>query len=87
MLLAAFVVRQARIANPLMPLRLFRSRNVTGANIVHGAARRRACSACSSSARCTCSEILGYTPLEVGLAFLPATVVMGVAVAALLAGR
>ncbi len=34
MLLAAFVVRQARIANPLMPLRLFRSRNVTGANLV-----------------------------------------------------
>ena len=26
--------RQARIANPLMPLRLFRSRNVAGANIV-----------------------------------------------------
>ena len=33
-LLAAFVVRQARIANPLMPLRLFRSRNVAGANVV-----------------------------------------------------
>src|SRR3954469_16596649 len=27
-LLAAFVARQARVANPLMPLRLFRSRNV-----------------------------------------------------------
>ena len=40
-LLAAFVARQARIANPLMPLRLFRSRNVTGANLVMGAARRR----------------------------------------------
>ena len=33
-LLAAFLVRQARIANPLMPLRLFRSRDVTGANLV-----------------------------------------------------
>ena len=30
----AFVARQARIANPLMPLRLFRSRNVAGANVV-----------------------------------------------------
>ncbi len=29
---AAFVMRQTRIANPLMPLRLFRSRNVSGAN-------------------------------------------------------
>ena len=35
-LLAAFVFRQARIENPLMPLRLFRSRNVTGANLVMG---------------------------------------------------
>src|SRR6478609_2060558 len=32
-LVSAFVIRQARIANPLMPLRLFRSRNVTGANL------------------------------------------------------
>ncbi|MEJ7715633.1 MAG: hypothetical protein WKF40_08005 [Thermoleophilaceae bacterium] len=32
--MAAFVARQARIANPLMPLRLFRSRNVAGANVV-----------------------------------------------------
>src|SRR3954471_21700160 len=32
-LIAAFVLRQSRIANPLMPLRLFRSRNVTGANL------------------------------------------------------
>src|SRR4051812_43332334 len=31
-LLTAFVVRQARVENPLMPLRLFRSRNVAGAN-------------------------------------------------------
>ena len=40
-LLAAFVVRQARIANPLMPLRLFRSRNVAGRERRPGAARRR----------------------------------------------
>src|SRR5204862_369086 len=33
-LLGAFVARQARIANPLMPLRLFRSRTVSGANAV-----------------------------------------------------
>lgn len=33
-LLGAFVARQARVANPLMPLRLFRSRNVSGANVV-----------------------------------------------------
>src|SRR5205814_6594109 len=33
-LLAAFVARESRIENPLMPLRLFRSRNVAGANAV-----------------------------------------------------
>src|SRR3954463_15052520 len=33
-LLAAFVLRQARIETPLMPLRLFASRNVSGANLV-----------------------------------------------------
>src|SRR5215204_5317189 len=33
-LLAGFLVRQARVDNPLMPLRLFRSRNVSGANLV-----------------------------------------------------
>ena len=30
----AFVVREARITNPLLPLRIFRSRAVTGANVV-----------------------------------------------------
>src|SRR5207302_2625708 len=33
-LVAGFILRQARIANPLMPLRLFRSRIVTGANLI-----------------------------------------------------
>ena len=33
-LLAAFILRQARVSNPLMPLRLFRSRNLSGVNVV-----------------------------------------------------
>ncbi len=32
--LDAFVARQASVPNPLMPLRLFRSREVAGANLV-----------------------------------------------------
>src|SRR5690242_10036824 len=32
LLVGGFVIRQARIANPLMPLRLFKARNVVGAN-------------------------------------------------------
>ncbi|MDX6671250.1 MAG: hypothetical protein QOI91_1613, partial [Solirubrobacteraceae bacterium] len=34
LLLVAFVVRESRAAHPLIPLRIFRSRNVSGANIV-----------------------------------------------------
>src|SRR3954453_20741622 len=33
-LLVAFVVREAHAKTPLMPLRIFRSRNITGSNIV-----------------------------------------------------
>ncbi len=33
-LLAAFVVRESRARNPLIPLRIFRSRNVSGANVI-----------------------------------------------------
>src|SRR2546421_2869136 len=75
-LLAAFIARQARVANPLMPLRLFRSPNVGGANAVQallvvgmfgmfflGALYMR--------------RVLGYDALEVGLAYLPMTAVMG----------
>jgi EmrB/QacA subfamily drug resistance transporter len=64
-LVTAFVMRQARIDNPLMPLRLFRSRNVSGANAVHARATSRGptpcrrspwleCSGSSSSEPCTC---------------------------------
>ena len=53
-LLVAFVVREAHASNPLMPLRIFASRNVCGANIVQvGTSVRPACSAPSSSARST----------------------------------
>jgi EmrB/QacA subfamily drug resistance transporter len=73
---AAFVLRQARIANPLMPLRLFRSRNVSGANalqmlLVAGMFAMFFLGALYMQ------QILGYDPLQVGLAFLPATLVMG----------
>ena len=69
-------LRQARIPNPLMPLRLFRSRNVTGANAVMGLLvvgffRMFFLGALYMQ------EILDYSPLGVGLAFLPSCIVMG----------
>jgi MFS family permease len=75
-LVGAFVVRQARIANPLMPLRLFRSRNVSGANIVMSLLVVGMFGLFFLGALYL-QLILGYDALEVGLAFLPATLVMG----------
>jgi MFS family permease len=70
-------VRQAHAANPLMPLRLFRSRNVVGANVVQALIVVGMFGMFFLGALYL-QEILGYSSLEVGLAFLPATVVMGI---------
>ena len=75
-LLATFLLRQARIANPLMPLRLFRSRNVSGANAIQALLVAGMFSMFFLGALYL-GQILGYDPLEVGFAFLPATLVMG----------
>ncbi|HEY8082308.1 MAG TPA: MFS transporter [Solirubrobacterales bacterium] len=75
-LAVAFIYRQARIANPLMPLRLFRSRNVSGANAAQALLVAGMFSMFFLGALYL-QEILGYDALGVGLAFLPATLVMG----------
>jgi EmrB/QacA subfamily drug resistance transporter len=75
-LLGAFLIRQARIANPLMPLRLFHSRNVSGANLVQGLVVVGMFGMFFLGALYM-QRILGYGALEVGLAFLPWTIVMG----------
>src|SRR3954454_9705283 len=76
-LLAAFVARQARSAEPLLPLRLFRSRIVTGANLVQGLLVVGMFGTFFLGALYL-QEVRGYGPLQIGLAFLPATLVMGV---------
>jgi EmrB/QacA subfamily drug resistance transporter len=75
-LLAAFLARQARTENPLMPLRLFRSRNVSGANLVQALLVVGMFGMFFLGALYM-QRILGYDALEVGLAYLPATLVMG----------
>ncbi|MDQ6812007.1 MAG: MFS transporter [Actinomycetota bacterium] len=75
-LLLAFVAREAIARKPLMPLRILRSRNVTGANLIQvltvagmfgmfflGSLYMR--------------RVLHYDALEIGLAFLPVTITMG----------
>jgi EmrB/QacA subfamily drug resistance transporter len=76
-LVTAFVIRQARIANPLMPLRLFRVRTVTGANLTM-ALMVAGMFAMFFLGALYLQRVLGYNPLEVGLAFLPSSVLMGI---------
>ena len=88
-LLVAFVVRQARGRNPILPLRLFRSRKVTGSNIVQALMSTSFLGfffVCSLDFQ----RVQGYGPMAIGLAFLPVAVVMAlfsIRFSALLIGR
>jgi EmrB/QacA subfamily drug resistance transporter len=75
-LLLGFLAREATARNPLVPLRIFRARNVAAANAIQvlsvagmfgvfflGALYLR--------------RVLGYDALQIGLAFLPVTLTMG----------
>ena len=59
-----------------MPLRIFRSRNVSGANVVQ-ALLVAGMFGTFFMGSLYMQEVLGYDPLEIGLAFLPATLIMG----------
>ncbi|SNS87196.1 drug resistance transporter, EmrB/QacA subfamily [Streptosporangium subroseum] len=75
-LLAAFVVRQATARTPLMPLRIFRSRNVSGANLVQ-MLTLSAMFAFQIIVALYMQKVLGYGALDTGLAMLPAAVAIG----------
>jgi EmrB/QacA subfamily drug resistance transporter len=75
-LLVAFVARQATARNPLIPLRIFHSRNVSGANAIQALVVVGMFGMFFLGALYL-ERILGYDPLQIGLAFLPATVLMG----------
>ncbi|MEO7775034.1 MAG: MFS transporter, partial [Steroidobacteraceae bacterium] len=75
-LLVIFIVIEARVRAPLMPLGLFRSRNVTTANIV-AVLWAAAMFAWFFISALYLQLVLGYSPLQVGLAFLPSNLIMG----------
>ena len=75
-LVVACLIRQARIANPLIPLRLLRSRVVGGANLAQAFAVVGMFGVFFLGALYL-QFVLGYGPLRVGLAFLPSTIAMG----------
>ncbi|HDR9155135.1 TPA: DHA2 family efflux MFS transporter permease subunit [Burkholderia vietnamiensis] len=74
-LLAAFVAIEARVAHPLMPLTLFAARNVALANVI-GVLWAAAMFAWFFLSALYMQRVLGYGPLQVGLAFLPANLIM-----------
>jgi MFS family permease len=75
-LLAAFVVREATTRLPLMPLRILRSRNVVGSNLMQVFGAGGMFGAFFLGALYL-QHVLRYGPLEIGLAFLPVSVLMG----------
>src|SRR4051794_34016335 len=75
-LLVAFVVREAHAKTPLMQLRIFRSRNITGSNIVQILAVPGMFGMFFVGSLYL-EQVLGYDALQIGLAFLPVTVIMG----------
>lgn len=74
-ILVAFVVAEARMPHPMMPLGIFRSRPFSGANAVTFAVYA-ALSAVLFLLALTLQQALGYSPLEAGAATVPLTLVM-----------
>ena len=74
-LMAVFLVVESRVKHPLMPLSLFGLRNVALANVV-GVLWAAAMFAWFFISALYMQQVLGYSPMQVGLAFLPANLIM-----------
>jgi EmrB/QacA subfamily drug resistance transporter len=75
-LLAGFILRQRTARNPLMPLRVLAARNIAGANLI------QVLSVAGMFGMFFLGSlylrlVLGYSPLRIGVAFLPVTIMMG----------
>jgi MFS family permease len=75
LLLTTFVILESRIQNPLVPMAVLRVRNLSAASGV-GVLWAGAMFAFFFLSALYLQLVLGYTPLQVGLAFLPANVIM-----------
>jgi EmrB/QacA subfamily drug resistance transporter len=74
-LLAAFLVLESRVRDPLMPLRLFRLRSLAVANVI-GVLWAASMFAWFFISALYLQLVLGYTPMQIGLTFLPANLIM-----------
>lgn len=69
-LLALFICIESRSPAPLVPLKIFRQRTLTGANLV-GALLSAAVASMVFILTLFMQQVLGYSALQTGLAFLP----------------
>lgn len=76
-LLLAFLAIESHVAQPLVPLRLFLLRNLAAANVI-GALWAAGLFAWFVISALYLQRVLHYDPLRVGLAFLPADLIMAV---------
>ena len=76
-LLIAFIINENRVEQPLMPLQIFKIRNVAGGNAAFIVI---ACTMFSMFFFLTLyiQNVLGYSPVKTGLCFLPITFIIGV---------
>ncbi|SEF29159.1 DHA2 family efflux MFS transporter permease subunit [Variovorax sp. NFACC27] len=76
-LIAIFIAIESRVQHPLMPLGLFKLRSVSVANVV-GVLWAAAMFAWFFISALYMQLVLNYTPMQIGLAFLPANIIMAV---------
>ncbi len=76
-LLASFIYNESRVKNPLMPLSIFRSRNVSGGNLIMLPIVGSAIGV-GFFASLYIQNILSYSPAVSGLSFLPIPILIGV---------
>ena len=75
-LLLVFLAIEANVKAPLVPLGLFKLRNISVSNII-GVLWAAAMFAWFFLSALYMQQVLGYGPMQVGLAFLPANLIMG----------
>ncbi len=77
LLMAGFVVRQLTAKNPLLPLRVFKPRNVWGANLVQLLLVAGMLGFFFMNSLYM-QRVLGLNPLQIGFAFLPVALTIGI---------
>jgi EmrB/QacA subfamily drug resistance transporter len=76
-LLAAFLAFEARVKNPIMPLRILRLRSLMGSSVVRGLLITGMFSAFFLGSLYL-ERVLGYNAIQTGLAFLPLTALIAI---------